>query len=225
MRNLRSLTFQYFGDNSLRPLPLADREDTQVIPHEIHMSILTAIQQIVSTNIPLQHLYLNSIIYGSNVDQLVGEILKLKELESLTCGKIRNLTESHVSKFCKHLLKLRHFAIELNIRPSLGEITKWIGTADKLETLYVGGVKTPNRGRYRIYELQEHHIDLRIIVTSDTHKEWVEIVEKRRDRTHLSLTLDYLKYTTSLTPTDLTETSVRLAFKGFREKRCLLAAN
>lgn len=124
-----------------------------------------------------------------DADRFVDEIMKLKELERLTCSYISTLTESRVYKFCKYLPKLRDLRVRIHAIVTLEDITKWIRAADKLDKLYINVT----------YEYQPV---LKISVDSRTYEEWIEIVEKRLDKKHLFLSLDDGTYKAELTPAD-----------------------
>lgn len=83
--------------------------------------IVLIIQHIVAANISLRHLCLKEDVSCRtyrDCNQLVDEILKLAELERITCTRIVGLTESHVYKFCQYLPELRGLAIENSVMPS-----------------------------------------------------------------------------------------------------------
>lgn len=86
---------------------------------------------------------------------------------------------------------LRALSLDINAETTLTleDITKWIRAADKLEILSIDYL-----GSSTMREL---------IVDRDTYKEWREIVENRRDKTHLFLSLEpSFSFEAKLTPAD-----------------------
>lgn len=154
--------------------------------------VLAAIQQIVPFNIPLAQLSLTRLRGSSHsADELVDGIIKMKELEGLTCVRNHCLTIPHIYKFCEYLPNLRALSLDINAETTLTleDITKWIRAADKLETLSIDYL-----GSSTMREL---------IVDRATYKEWREIVENRRDKTHLFLSLEpSFSFEAKLTPAD-----------------------
>lgn len=172
----------YFGQMSkLRTLKL---EFFRKIPNLEH--ILPVIRQIVAANIQLKRLDLDTIDFSRYANELVEEVLKFKNLETLFIREVRGgLTKDHLRDFYTHFTELREFRLFLGFVPTLEFISHLIRTASKLNILFI----SPSEGTEET-----------ICVDLGTHKMWTEIVGKRRDKTDLYVLLDEPCYTTNMTP-------------------------
>lgn len=149
-----------------------------------------AILVMVRKNVPLKYVSLlrvhfnrlNAFIFEKTVPQL-------KQLETLKLVAVTGyLKLSHIHKVCQRCNELSRLLLCVKHVPTLDDISQMIRNATNLRWL---SIEPTVRGQVA-----------QICVNTDVYKEWLQIVENRREKTHLKIELYDVYYTTTV-PNDL----------------------
>lgn len=138
---------------------------------------VSLIREISETQMPLKYFRVHNQRMKEDRDaarSFIDAILALVKLETLILVDIDGLNARDINRFCKHLKHLEVLHLENVVPLAVDEILKLVGNAEKLEQLI----------------LDEKHADIIIDFDGETLMENIaEIVEKRREKTHLEIDL------------------------------------
>lgn len=168
-RGVSQSTAKYFGQmHELKSLSLSVYSDEPYMQAIIH--------QIGSANIALEHLYLDFFDMNYKSAQFVKRMAKLRQLKKLQFGFVKNMEASHLIQICMHMKELSKIElIEIDIQMTATDLLNIIRNAEKLQLFQIGHMCGNQNPRTNI--------------DAGTFKQLVEIVERRREKTPLTMFL------------------------------------